>query len=153
LTKFLQKPEYAKNPIRQRIFSRRPPSVGEPTAEEGGDCTLAFGGFIWKDYDFACEGKQIGGRGELGIVYHVTNNGRDDFILGRWDGTCESVGSMDSEGYQRLKWRKTSQLEDGRWYKLRVRIRGARFLFFVDDKHVFDIEVARNPQGSVGLRT
>jgi len=117
------------------------------------DCTLAFGDFTWKDYDFSCEAKKVGGFGEMGIVYRVTNTGRGEFILGRWGGIFESAGAVDLEGYRRLLDRNAGKVQDGRWYKLGVRIRGTRFQCFVDDKLAFDFDDPKHPQGGVGVRT
>ncbi len=118
-----------------------------------GDSTLVFGDFAWKDYDFACEGKKISGGGEFGLVYRVTNSGRGEYLLGRWKGTWESAGSMDLGKYQRLRQRDTGKPVEDRWYKLRMRIRGAHFQCFRDDQPVFDFDDPKNPQGGVGLRT
>ncbi len=122
-------------------------------SRDAGSCTLMFGDTTWKDYDFSCEVLKISGRGEIGQVYRVSNEGRSEFMLGRYDGSWESALSIEGTSNTRLRERRTSALVADRWYKMEVRLRGDHYRGFLDGEPAFDFKTSKNPEGGVGVRS
>ncbi|QVL32682.1 DUF1080 domain-containing protein [Telmatocola sphagniphila] len=118
-----------------------------------GDSTLIFGDKNWKNYDFSCEVMKISGRGEAGLVYRANNDGRSEFILGRYIGLVESAVSLVGSDRKRMRERRTNPMADNQWYKLEIRVRGNRFQGFIDNEAAFDFQTDRNPEGGIGVRT
>ena len=122
-------------------------------SRDAGSCTLMFGDTAWKDYDFSCEVLKLSGRGEIGQVYRVSNEGRSEFMLGRYDGFWESALSIEGTSNTRLRERRTAALIADRWYKMEVRLRGDHYRGFLDGEPAFDFKTSKNPEGGVGVRS
>ena len=118
------------------------------------ECYLIFGDFAWKDYDFTCEAKMTlpdAANREVNLLYRVTGAGGNEFAVACADKRDRVRGVEQGKGVEFKS--RSHTWEPDRWYKLSVRLRGARCQCFVDDELVFEYEDSRNPQGAVGVRT
>jgi predicted Ser/Thr protein kinase len=116
------------------------------------DCQLIFGDFTWKDYDFSCEAKKVGGTEGVGLLYHATGAGYSDFFVGAYSNKVVCA-RCTQRGITSQLARRDGGFEKDRWYKLRVRLRGAHCQCFLDDELVFEHEDTKNTQGAVGFWT
>ena len=122
-------------------------------SRDAASCTLMFGDTTWKDYDFSCEVMKVSGQGEIGQVYRVSNEGRSEFMLGRYNGAWgESTFSIEGTNtWYRVT--RTAALAADRWYKMEVRLRGNHYRGFLDGEPAFDFKTSKNPEGGVGVRS
>ena len=117
------------------------------------DCVFIFGDFDWTDYDFSFEVKLIKGE-EVGLVYHLSETGHSDFVLGRYSGgDWDSATTTEHGKSRRVKEQFGGRLQLDRWYKLSVQVRGTRCQCFRDDQLVFEFDNPQNLKGAVGLWT
>jgi hypothetical protein len=129
--------------------------------DRDGDCEIVFGDPAWTDYNFVCECKVVGGYGEVGQTFRVTEAGRYEWVLGRWNGHNFSLGSMarDQEKVERVWWAPLDRadpdkkLDVDRWYTLEIRVRGSKIECLVDAASIVKADHERYKEGRVGLRT
>jgi WD40 repeat protein len=116
------------------------------------DCQLVFGDFTWKDYDFTCEAKKVGGTEGVGLLYRALGSGYGDFVLGA-SGNKVDCARCTERGHTGQLAGRDGGLEMGRWAKLHVRLRGTRCQCYLDDRPVFEVENRTNSYGAVGFWT
>ena len=116
------------------------------------DCQLLFGDFTWKDFDFSCEAKKVGGNADVGLIYHATGAGSSEFNRGGANNTVDFVRSAEG-GNLGVLTSRPGVMQTGRWYKLRVRLRGTHCECFLDDQLLFAYAETKNRRGAVGVRT
>ena len=119
------------------------------------DSRLCFGDLTWTDYDYQVDVMKDGGRGEIGIFYRVTADQGGVFTVGKYDRTWESGVTLFFNGRKdkRLQERQTSAIDSGRWYAMRVRVRGAHVRCYLADRLALDYQDDENQKGAVGLWT
>ncbi len=110
---------------------------------------LDFGDPAWKDYDFAVEVMQGEGNDQVCQLFRLTG-GPEAFLYGLGHAG-NSLFTIES-GRQRLGNFK-GHVDQGKWYKMLVRVRGKHIQCFLNDTTIFDVESDDHPSGCVGLRT
>jgi WD40 repeat protein/tetratricopeptide (TPR) repeat protein len=126
---------------------------------------LTFGDTKWQDYTVELE-TQIGAAGgEVGVLFHAAND--HDFmaaLLGGWDSrpgiwNVERIQRHAVAAFERDRLQRVTgpvllgKLDPGRWYRVRLQVRGAKATLFLDGKRVLEAEELPRDQGQVGLRT
>ena len=130
--------------------------------DRDGDCEIVFGDPAWTDYNFVCEAKVVAGfGGEISQTFRVTEAGRYEWVLGRWNGHNYSLGSMarDQDKVERVWWApldradRDKKLDLDHWYTMEVRVRGSQVECLVDGVSIVKVDHERYKSGRVGLRT
>lgn len=131
---------------------------GELVQASPGSARLFFGDENWTDYDFEVEanssGKTRDGHGVC-LMFRAKDLGNFlDFEVGGWSATVtEAVYFKDG------KWGRSPGCflkiphEHGRWYKVKIEVRGPRVRCSVDDKTVFAYSDETLLKGMIGLGT
>jgi alpha-L-arabinofuranosidase len=88
----------------------------------------------WTDYTLTLKARKLGGQEGFLILFHI--KGKEDrtwWNLGGWNNTSDAVecgGTLDP---------KPDRIETGRWYDLRVEIRGKNVKCYRDGQLVHDV--------------
>jgi alpha-L-arabinofuranosidase len=89
----------------------------------------------WTDYTLTLKARKLGGREGFLILFHINDNeDRTWWNLGGWGNTqdaVESGGMLDP---------KPGRIETGRWYDLRLEIKGKHLKCYQDDKLMHDLD-------------
>lgn len=92
----------------------------------------------WTDYTLELKARKLGGREGFLILFHNRNDeDRVWWNLGGWNNTQHAVeldGTLDP---------KPAAIETGRWYDIRVELRGSHIKCYLDGQLVHDLERPR----------
>jgi tetratricopeptide (TPR) repeat protein len=110
--------------------------------------TVLFGDLGWIDYDFEAEFELIAGGNEVALVFRAVSPTDDlNAVLG-------ARGHQVWDNANRLRiGRVNGQTVKGRWYRVRVEVRGNTFKVFLDGKLLMSASSDKHPRGCVGLAT
>jgi hypothetical protein len=159
-------PAVAKLPPALAVVNRRPKfrSGGDWRIEDGelvqsahAFSRLLFGDPEWTDYDFEVEGQSIGKDKDHGIILlyrarDLANHHQLD--LGGWSATVTEA-TFQKHG----QWGRSPGCflrvahEHGRWYRVKIAVRGATIECLVDGKSVFLFSDESFLKGMIGLGT
>jgi hypothetical protein len=159
-------PAVAKLPPALAVVNRRPKfrSGGDWRIEDGelvqsahAFSRLLFGDPGWTDYDFEVEGQSIGKDKDHGIILlyrarDLANHHQLD--LGGWSATVTEA-TFQKHG----QWGRSPGCflrvahEHGRWYRVKIAVRGATIECLVDGKSVFLFSDESFLKGMIGLGT
>lgn len=95
----------------------------------------------WRDYTLTLKARKLSGREGFLVLFHITSD--DDRVwwnLGGWNNTqdaIESGATLDG---------KPGHIETGRWYDIRVDVRGDRVKCYLDGSLVHDIDYHQGGQ-------
>ncbi len=126
---------------------------GEPeeVRVEQGMIRLDFGaamlsGVTWTgalpllDYELALEAQRVAGSDFFcGLTFPVGNT-CCSLIVGGWGGSLVGLSSLDGLDASQNETQTMRTFENGRWYRIRVRIEKARIQAWIDDKRVVDAD-------------
>jgi alpha-L-arabinofuranosidase len=98
----------------------------------------------WGDYNMEVKARKIAGREGFLIMFHIKGDeDRTWWNLGGWNNTRNAVelrGTQDS---------KDGQIETGRWYDIRLEVRGPSVKCYLDGELVHDIKNALSATDAV----
>ena len=138
-------------------------NAGVLDAAGGNDLSrFRLGAETWRDYDLSVDVKRPSGNGVLMVTVRSFYRGilNHALSLGGPGGLEVSRTALDpGDNYPRTEQPKTSvlrtaagQIENGRWYRVRMRTEGARLQVWLDGKALFDLTDADGPPaGQVSL--
>jgi alpha-L-arabinofuranosidase len=98
----------------------------------------------WTDYTLELKARKISGREGFLIMFHIGSD--DDRVwwnLGGWENTANAIElgeTMDS---------KRGRIETGRWYDIKIEVRGMSIKCSLDGKVVHDIKNSRSSMKSL----
>jgi alpha-L-arabinofuranosidase len=115
---------------------------GTYTRKNARGTSISFAGSSdWQDYSVSLKARKNAGRD--GVLVVVRANGPEDYVawhLGGWGNQQHGIecrlGQQDA-----LIDRVSGSLEDGRWYEVRVELKGTRLDCYLDGQHVEAAEV------------
>jgi WD40 repeat protein/Flp pilus assembly protein TadD len=120
------------------------------------NCWLVFGDPDWTDYDLELQVKRVEGAEGGAIGFRAT--GAEDFYminLGWWKNTVSSIEKSIGGRYspQSLTSRTPLQIEAGRWYQVKIEVRGDRLRVLLDGKELHTAQDGQFKRGKVGVRS
>lgn len=119
-------------------------SDGSLTLEPGVPLT----GVVWtgeneklprSNYEISLEGKKHMGDDFFCALTFPVKNDHATFVCGGWGGTVVGISSIDGDDAVQNETTKSMSFEDGRWYRIRVRVTDDRMKGWIDDKQMFDV--------------
>ena len=122
-------------------------------AAGNGDSRFRFGAETWRDYDLTLDALRPAGNGVLVVAVRSNRNANYALSLGGAGGFELTRTTEDSA--TTVLQSTPGQLENGRWYKVRVKIEGTRLQAWVDGRMLFDASASDGPpngQAFVGVR-
>ena len=125
---------------------------GTLTFEEGAPLT----GVVWtgkdlprSNYEISLEAKKHHGDDFIcGLTFPVGEE-HATFVCGGWGGKVVGISSIDGEDAVANETTKSMTFEEGRWYRIRVRVTDERMKGWIDDKEMFEVPLAGKV---IGLR-
>ena len=104
-------------------------------------------GIVWSnepparmDYEIELEAMRTeGGDFFCGLTFPVGTN-PCTFVVGGWGGTVTGLSSIDGYDASDNMTSSTVQYDNGRWYRIRVRVTQSKIEAWVDDKQLVDFE-------------
>ena len=103
------------------------------TAEKENVRALA-GDRTWTDYTLELRARKLGGREGFLILFHIKDNeDRVWWNIGGWDDTQDAVELDDTLD------RKPGHIETGRWYDIRVEVRGLSIRCWLDGQLIHEV--------------
>jgi alpha-L-arabinofuranosidase len=120
----------------------------------GGNGRFPIGSATWRDYDLTVDVMRPEGNGVLRVGVRSYRDANLALSLGGAGGGFELMQTADGPGTIVLRT-AAGQIENGRWYNVRIKIEGARLQAWLDNKVLFDLSLAVGPmfgQAFVGAR-
>jgi alpha-L-arabinofuranosidase len=101
--------------------------------DQGG--RLLAGDRQWKDYTYSLKARKLGGHEGFLILFNVQNDrAKSWWNLGGWGNQRHGL-EMDGLAGETVSGR----IETGRWYDIRIEVRGARIRCYLDGKLLHDV--------------
>ena len=101
--------------------------------DQGG--RLLAGDRQWKDYTYSLKARKLGGSEGFLILFNVQNDhAKSWWNLGGWGNQRHGL-EMDGLAGEAVSGR----IETGRWYEIRIEVRGARIRCYLDGKLLHDV--------------
>jgi len=117
---------------------------------------LTFGDTSWSDYELSLEAQKLGGNEGFLVLFRVKSE-RDYYWLniGGWGNRSTAIERSDDNRRRVVSSFRPITVEEGRWYKIRVRCQGRRIQAWLDDELLFDFNDDENAHlnGKVGVGT
>ncbi|HNR33052.1 MAG TPA: DUF1080 domain-containing protein [Candidatus Hydrogenedentes bacterium] len=109
--------------------------------EEGNDMTGVTwrGPLVRKDYEITLEAMRVDGSDFFcGLTFPV---GEDpcSLILGGWGGSLVGISSIDYQDAANNTTTRIIDFENGRWYRVRLRVYGEKIEAWLDDEKIVDV--------------
>jgi alpha-N-arabinofuranosidase len=124
----------------------------------GTDQRLLFGDPKWRDYEFSLEAKKLSGQEGFLILFRAP--GEESFYwcnLGGWGNDRHGIerGRRGEGRWHIVGPTVPGQIEQGKWYRIRVRCEGPRIQIWLDDRRLFDFtdDAKAHLAGRVGVGT
>ncbi len=124
---------------------------GTVVLEHGGPMTgiTWSGAFPRADYEFRFEAARMQGNDFFASVTFPVGDSFCTWVLGGWGGDIVGLSSIDEWDASENETRSYFNFENGRWYKLRLRLTGDRITAWIDDRQVVNVVIAGR---SISLR-
>ena len=120
--------------------------------EDGADYRVFCGDRAWTDYDYEVECQKISGAEGFLIIFRAErNNGHYWLNLGGWGN---QYTALETEvGGRRTAHREhlPITIDTGRWYTVKISLRGPHIQCFLDGRSILDIEDRTHLKGRVGI--
>ncbi len=123
-------------------------NVQDGTLSQAGTQTPALatlGKADWTDYTYTVKARKLGGAEGFLIPFHFQNNeNRIWWNLGGW-GNTRSAFELVSGGSGVSFGNTNTTIETGRWYDIRIEVKGERIRGYLDDKLVVEAQEPAQP--------
>ncbi len=126
-------------------------------AAGNGDSRFRFGAEIWRDYELSVDLMRPAGEGVLAVAVRSNRNANYALSIGGAGG-FELTRTADNQQTRRpetvVLQKATGQIENGRWYSVRLRMEGTRLQAWLGGKVLFDLSAtggAANGQAFVAV--
>lgn len=100
------------------------------------------GKFPQVDYEFRFEAARVQGNDFFASVTFPVGESFCTWVLGGWGGDIVGLSSIDEWDASENETRSYFNFENGRWYKLRLRLSGDRISAWIDDQQVVNVPIA-----------
>jgi alpha-L-arabinofuranosidase len=119
--------------------------AAQQTDADSEDCRLTAGDTSWTDYTLKVKARKLSGAEGFLIMFHVKD--RDNYIwfnVGGWDNSRTAI-EQAIEGEKAELGNSDFTVETGKWYDIRVEVKGREIKCYVDDKLI-----VQGTEGSAG---
>ena len=104
----------------------------------------------WKDYTYALKARKLGGAEGFLILFNVQGDGAKSWWnLGGWSNNRHAIETDQTPRDGGVRGR----IETGRWYDIRIEVRGSRVRCYLDGKLIHDVNASRRAMYAVASRT
>ncbi len=110
------------------------------------DARAIVGASDWTDYTYSLKARKIAGKEGFLVLFAVRDN-RHWFWwnLGGWGNRQHGIEYENNDGRQRLGAGVDGSIETGRWYDLRIELKGSNIRCYLDGRCVHDVTVPALP--------
>ncbi len=117
---------------------------GVVTLGAGNDMTgITFTGKVPKNnYEIALEGKRISGNDFFCTTTFPVSDAPCSFVTGGWGGAVTGLSSIDGYDASENSTSQVMDFQNGRWYRIRIRVTSGKVEAWIDDRQVIDQERA-----------
>ena len=91
-----------------------------------------------KDYEVSLEAKRIQGSDYVCSLTFPVHDSECTFIVGGWFGRVAGLSMVDNKNAQNNETASSIELENDRWYQIKVRVTEDTIACWIDDKQVVD---------------
>jgi hypothetical protein len=115
---------------------------GQISLESGNDLTgVNFVGEMPKtNYELMLEAKRVeGGDFFCGLTFPIGESSCT-FVVGGWGGSVVGLSSINGNDASENETAKVKEFENGRWYKIRLRVTPEKIEAWIDDEPMLDLE-------------
>jgi hypothetical protein len=106
-------------------------------------------GFPRIDYEIRFEARRTQGNDFFASLTFPVGGAYCTWVTGGWGGDIVGLSSIDGWDASDNETRSYFTFENGRWYKLRLRVTAERITAWIDDKQIVNVEIAGR---GIGLR-
>jgi len=90
----------------------------------------------WTDYTLSLKARKLGGNEGFLVLFHMNNDSTKNWWnIGGWDNTASAI-----ELENNVVSRTPANIETGRWYDIRVEVKGSHVQCYLDDRLVHDLD-------------
>jgi hypothetical protein len=115
----------------------------------GYGCTgITYDGHPPRDhYEIELEGRRVSGSDFwCGLTFPVGNDALT-LVLGGWGGSLVGLSCLDGKDASENETSQIIPFDDGRWYRVRVRVAAQRLRVWLDDRNIIDLSTAGRELG------
>jgi alpha-L-arabinofuranosidase len=105
------------------------------------DCRALAGSRDWTDYTYRVKARKLSGAEGFLILFHV--EGPDDWIwwnVGGWGNTRTAIERVKFGAHHEIGTAVPVTVETGRWYDVRIEVKGTSVRCYLDDKLIQQAE-------------
>ncbi len=102
--------------------------------------TYARADFPKSDYEVEIEARKIEGGDFFATTTFPVADQFASFVVGGWGGTLVGLSSINGSDASENGMSKNITFEEGKWYKLRVKVGKVRVQCFVDQEKIIDLD-------------
>jgi len=107
------------------------------------------GPFPKSGYEVRLEGARMTGNDFFASLTFPVEDSFCTWVTGGWGGDIVGLSSIDGWDASDNETRSYFNFENGRWYKLRLRVTGERIAAWIDDRQVINVAISGR---TIGLR-
>ena len=127
------------------FYGRKPVQVkdGQIILQKGNDMT----GVTWTNvclrmnYEIVLEAKRVEGDDFFCCLTFPVDTNSCSLVCGGWGGSLVGISSLDGSDASNNQTASTRQFENGKWYRIRVRVTAHVIEAWIDQDSVVDIDV------------
>jgi DUF1680 family protein/alpha-L-arabinofuranosidase len=106
----------------------------------GNDLTAVAGDPKWTDYTYTLKARKLGGAEGFLILFHVQDQGNWAWWnIGGWGNQKHAIEMSTGGAKQTVGDDVGGKIETGRWYDIRIEVRGPQIRCFLDGKKIHDV--------------
>ncbi len=108
---------------------------------EGSDQRTIVGDASWTDYTFTCKARKISGAEGFMVLFHAIDDSHWSWWnVGGWGNTQHAIERAEDGGKYLVGKATSGSVDTGRWYDLKVELKGSRIRCYLDGKLIHDLE-------------